>query len=216
MRNEQLEHIIRAAATVTGQDNIVIIGSQAILASYRHEQLPDEITKSVEADVFYLANNNEDLIDTIDGTIGEATSFQQLHGIYAHGVAEETAILPPGWKERLVTLENANTNGYTGLCLDPYDLCVSKLFRYEDKDLNYVDSLLSAGIINNKLLTQRAKTIIGHGDKKRLVIAYLEGIKDKPRPSVSSEMKRLKDIADRGDKVADQCNEHSKKTKEPT
>ena len=33
MNNFELEHIIRAACGITNQDNVVVIGSQAILAS---------------------------------------------------------------------------------------------------------------------------------------------------------------------------------------
>ena len=48
--------------------------------------------------------------DLIDGSIGEGSPFHQTFGYYAHGVAEETAVLPGGWwKERLVVLRNANT-----------------------------------------------------------------------------------------------------------
>ncbi len=34
MRSEQFEHVIAAAAEVTGQDEFVVIGSQAILGSF--------------------------------------------------------------------------------------------------------------------------------------------------------------------------------------
>ncbi len=34
MRRDQLEHIIRAAAAVTRQNDLIIIGSQAILGQY--------------------------------------------------------------------------------------------------------------------------------------------------------------------------------------
>lgn len=30
-----------------------------------------------------------------------------------------TALLPAGWIDRLVRVNNANTNGRTGLCLEP-------------------------------------------------------------------------------------------------
>lgn len=34
MRREQLEHLIRAAATIADDDEIVVIGSQAILGAF--------------------------------------------------------------------------------------------------------------------------------------------------------------------------------------
>lgn len=39
MRRDELEHIVRAAADVTGQKEFIVIGSQAILGQYP-ETLP--------------------------------------------------------------------------------------------------------------------------------------------------------------------------------
>ena len=47
MNRSQLEHIIRAAAGNTDTNDIVVIGSQAILAS--HPDAPSELLVSVEA-----------------------------------------------------------------------------------------------------------------------------------------------------------------------
>ncbi len=51
MNREQLAHIVRAAATITGDGDIVIIGSQAILGAADVGRLPEEATMSMEADV---------------------------------------------------------------------------------------------------------------------------------------------------------------------
>jgi RNase P protein component len=47
---KQLEHIIRAAAGNADTNDIVVIGSQAILGTY--PEAPDELLESMEADVF--------------------------------------------------------------------------------------------------------------------------------------------------------------------
>src|SRR6202020_1566395 len=104
MQRPQLEHIIRAAAGITGAAEIVIIGSQAVLGQFPNA--PDELLVSIEADVFTFRNPAD--ADLIDGSIGEGSPFHQTFGYYAHGVAEETAILPAGWKDRLIKLRNAN------------------------------------------------------------------------------------------------------------
>ena len=49
MRIEQLEHLIRAAAEITG-DEIVVIGSQAILGAL--PDAPEALLESMEADLF--------------------------------------------------------------------------------------------------------------------------------------------------------------------
>lgn len=50
MRRQDLEHIIRAASTVADDDELVIIGSQAILGQFPNA--PAELCVSVEADVY--------------------------------------------------------------------------------------------------------------------------------------------------------------------
>ena len=49
MTRQELEHIIRAAADVTNQEELIIIGSQAILGQYPNA--PEELLISMEADV---------------------------------------------------------------------------------------------------------------------------------------------------------------------
>jgi len=174
MNKKQLEHIIRAACSIACEDNIVIIGSQAILASFPNATLPDELTQSIEADVFYLNEKSQVLTDLIDGTIGELSIFQDTYGIYAHGVGKETAALPPGWEARLVKLSNSNTSGYTGLCLDPYDLCVSKLIAYRKKDLDYVKALISSKLLDVRELKTRLCSLEGYDEQKNNALTVLK------------------------------------------
>lgn len=41
MNREQLAHILRAAATIVDDPNILDIGSQSVLATFDEEELPD-------------------------------------------------------------------------------------------------------------------------------------------------------------------------------
>ena len=133
MQRPQLEHIIRAAAGITGADRFVIVGSQAILGQFPNP--PVELLVSIEADLFSLRSPND--ADLIDESIGEGSPFHQTFGYYAHGVAEETAVLPAGWKDRLIAVHNENTGGGMGLCLEVHDLAVSKLVAGREKDLSF-------------------------------------------------------------------------------
>jgi hypothetical protein len=54
MGPEEFEHVLAAAAEVTGQDEFVVIGSQAILGSYPHP--PDRMLQSLEADIYPCTN----------------------------------------------------------------------------------------------------------------------------------------------------------------
>lgn len=138
MQRTQLEHIIRAASSITGAQELVIIGSQALLGQF--PEAPSDLVKSIEADVFNLVNAAD--ADLIEGSIGEGSPFHQTFGYYAHGVARETAVLPAGWMARLVAIRGPNTGGATGLCLEVHDLAVSKLVAGRDKDLEFIKALL--------------------------------------------------------------------------
>lgn len=50
MTRVELEHLIRAAATVADDDEIVVIGSHAILGQF--PDAPPELLRSMEADVW--------------------------------------------------------------------------------------------------------------------------------------------------------------------
>src|SRR5207249_11626634 len=76
MQRPQLEHIIRAAAAITGAQEFIIIGSQAVLGQF--PDAPAELLVSMEADVFTLRNPAD--ADLIDGSIGEGSPFHQTFG----------------------------------------------------------------------------------------------------------------------------------------
>jgi hypothetical protein len=50
MRRDQLEHAIRAACQIIDADEVIVVGSQAILGSLSEDQLPPEATMSLEVD----------------------------------------------------------------------------------------------------------------------------------------------------------------------
>jgi hypothetical protein len=139
VQRAQLEHIVRAASAITGAPQIVIVGSQALLGQF--PLAPPELLFSIEADVFTLRDPRD--ADLIDGSIGEGSPFHRTFGYYAHGVAEDTAVLPAGWKERLIPVRNANTGTGTGLCLEVHDLGVSKLVAGREKDFDFLRGLLA-------------------------------------------------------------------------
>lgn len=50
MKRADLEHIIRAAATIAADDELIIVGSQSVLAQF--PDAPEEMLRSDEADVY--------------------------------------------------------------------------------------------------------------------------------------------------------------------
>jgi hypothetical protein len=155
MNRLELEHIIRAAAGNADTDEIVVIGSQAILGTI--SEPPPELCESIEADVYPKANPASAIL--IDGAIGEGSLFHKTFGYYAHGVAEDTAVLPVGAAERMVPVCNENTRGVTGWCLEAHDLAVSKLAAGREKDLAFVAALLKHGLVCEQTLQDRLAAI---------------------------------------------------------
>ena len=70
MNREQLEHAIRAACQVSGDLEIYVFGSQAILGAY--PTAADELRGSIEVDV--QPKNRPEMTDAIDGALGELSS----------------------------------------------------------------------------------------------------------------------------------------------
>ena len=127
MRQDQLEHAIRTACQIIGRHEVIVVGSQSILGTFREDQLPADATRSVEIDILPIADDNsetERLADLIEGVAGEFSPFEELHGFSIDGVDLSTSALPTGWRGRLVKVQNAHTAApggepqYTGLCLD--------------------------------------------------------------------------------------------------
>lgn len=155
MTREQLEHLIRATAVITADDSIVVVGSQAILGQF--PDAPASMRLSMEADVFPL--NHPERTDVIDGSIGELSPFHETFGYYAHGIAEQTSLLPVGWKQRLIVIQNANTRGTKGLCLEVHDLLVAKAVAGRDKDISFLNEAAVHRMAEAEILLRRLDTV---------------------------------------------------------
>jgi hypothetical protein len=75
--------------------------------------------------------------------------------------------LPDGWRERLIRVQSANTAApsgipqFTGWCLNKEDLCVAKLCALREKDRNFVEAPLYAGLVDAKIIRKRLLTLDG-------------------------------------------------------
>ncbi len=83
MRRDQLEHAIRTACQIIGKPEVIIVGSQSILGTFREDQLPADATMSVEIDILPIADDNaetERLADLIEGVAGELSPSRSSTG----------------------------------------------------------------------------------------------------------------------------------------
>jgi hypothetical protein len=156
MRRVDFEHVIAAAANVTGEDEFVVIGSQAILGS--HLEPPEDMLASLEADIY--PRHRPERADYIDGALGDGSPFHRTHGYYAHGVGPETARAPTGWQDRLVRAEIpprvTSARSPVAWCLEIHDLVLSKCAAGRERDWDYAAAALKAGLVDVEVLVARS------------------------------------------------------------
>jgi hypothetical protein len=147
MKKRQLDHLLRAAGRITGENQFIIIGSQSLHGKY--PDLADELVASAEADL--IANRNIARTEWLN-VIGQDSPFHEQFGYYADPVDEADATLSRGWKGRLVNLPPGDTEGVRGLCLDPHDLAIAKYAARREKDLAFNRELARRGIVERERL----------------------------------------------------------------
>lgn len=179
MKRSEFEHTIRAAGAILGVDEVLVIGSQALHASYQGTL--EEAERSIETDIAALDDPDGSKADLIDGSIGELSMFQETYGYYAQGVTPQTAILPSGWRKRLVPYKTPGTNRVTALCLEPHDLWVSKALAGRPKDVEFCKALIERGIVKRSILQSRLRDVEGV-DSARVKFAerLLDAVPTKP------------------------------------
>lgn len=155
MKRDQLEHVVRAAGAIVGVDRILVIGSQSILGSYDERDLPPEATASNEADLAFFDDPKGEQATLLDGSIGEASLFEQTFGYYAQGVSTTTAVLPSNWRSRLVPLSTPATGGVTAWCLEIHDLWVAKLAAARSNDVSFCLALIRDDLVDIEVLQER-------------------------------------------------------------
>lgn len=165
MTRSELEHAIRATCDVADENEVYVFGSQAILGQY--PDAPQALRQSAEADI--ALKNRPEKADAVDGALGELSMFHQTHGFYVHGLGIEAACLPQGWESRAAIVQNANTRGKKGICVEAHDLAASKLVAFRDKDREFVRVLLLEKMVElEKLVTTIDALPIAASEQSRL------------------------------------------------
>jgi hypothetical protein len=151
LTREDFEHAIKAAAEVV-EDEIVVVGSQAILA--QHPDAPSSLLRSMEVDLF--PRTRPERAAEIDGALGDGSRFHATYGYYAHAVGPETSKAPAGWGDRLVRIELApfrqSDPPVIAWCLEPHDLVLAKLAAGRPHDLEFALEAIRAGLVDREQL----------------------------------------------------------------
>jgi len=164
MKKQQVDHVLRAAGRITGEKQFIIIGSQSLHG--KHPDLADDIVRSAEVDL--IAKRDASRTEWLN-VIGQDSKFHEEFGYYADPVDETTAILPKGWRSRLVNLTPGDTDSVAGLCLDPHDLAIAKYAARRKKDSVFTRELARRGIVSNdRLLALLDQTAVPDEIRERI------------------------------------------------
>lgn len=178
MNRAQWEHVIAAAAEVTDEDEIVVVGSQAILGPV--PDAPEPLLRSMEADVYPRKAPNKAIV--IDANLGDGSPFHREYGYYAHGVGPETAFAPEGWEQRLLPVEvpapPKSRRRPVAYCLEPHDLVLGRCAANRDRDWDFARAALAAAIVDGDELIRRAELLPLEGERLVVVRTTLAGAVD--------------------------------------
>lgn len=149
MEVDKVDHILRAAGEVTGRSRFVLIGSAAVFAW--RQIVPEDMTATREVDLFACDVDPQEadrIAVELDGSLGQASQFDQSFGFYCDGVGPETAILPTDWEDRSIEYSNAKTGGVTAIVPHLNDIAISKLCAGREEDFDWLGAALAADIID--------------------------------------------------------------------
>jgi hypothetical protein len=176
VRRADLEHVIRAAAAVVGDSEIVVIGSQAILGQFPNA--PEALLFSQEADVY--PRTHPEKAAYIDGAMGDGSQFHETFGYYAHGVGPETAKAPAGWEARLIPVRVPRHTGgedqVIGWCMEAHDLVLAKCAAGRERDWAFAREAIGNGVVDAAELLRRAADLPLPDAQRDYVMALLTSV----------------------------------------
>lgn len=114
------------------------------------------------------------------GVVDDPESF----GFYAQGVSVRTAVLPNGWRDRVIHWSNNSTGRAHAAFLEPHDCVVSKLVASREKDRAFAQALLQARLIDITTLRSRVDTLPAEVDPRvtRQLHSWLDVQKQQQKP----------------------------------
>jgi len=168
-----------------GADAVVIVGSQAILATW--PDAPPLLRRSGEIDAYpenarrWEASNPEKspASEEIAGLFGEGSDFHRSHLFYIDGVDDTTATLPADWRTRQRRIP-VDCYGRTVHAIAPeiHDLLISKLARLAAKDREFIIGVNAHHRVDKKILIERMNALTVADPIKARAIAFAKTLED--------------------------------------
>ena len=146
LRRDDIDHILRAAASITNHRRFVVIGTGAVIITARHIPAAMRLTPEIDLYADGIADP-EPVSDLIDATIGHGSMFHRTFHYYGDGVSPNTAIMPADWRLR-ATEYTPPDGSVTAVCPSADDIAIAKLTAWRDKDRDWLHDAVRSGIVN--------------------------------------------------------------------
>jgi hypothetical protein len=147
--------LFEQAHRLTGHRDFVVIGSLSILGTDDEDDIPAEMSMSIDIDCYTKADPGR--INDVRTALGEGSDFHRAHGYYLDPVSPSLPSLPDGWEDRMSFIEQ---DGLRVWFLDPDDAAVSKYARSQANDRRWIRAgLLSGHVSLPKVRSRLASTL---------------------------------------------------------
>jgi len=156
LRKEDIDHILRAAASVTNHNQFVMVGTGAVIAVARH--IPVSMMLTSEIDIYVEGPDSEAISDQIDGALGNGSMFHRSFRYYGDGVGPKTAMMPVDWKMR-TTIYTIPDGTVSAICPSPNDVAIAKLCAAREKDRDWIQEALRSRLVKADVMRE----LIQHG-----------------------------------------------------
>ena len=145
MKSAEVDDAMRCLNVITGEVDLVIIGSQSLHGTA--PDVADEIMVSREVDV--ILPHRANLAKWVDEVVGQGTPFESERGYFIDHIVphEGLPVLASGWEDRLLVREISP--GVRQKYLSPEDLVIATLAAAREKDRIFV-----SGMIRRELVTR--------------------------------------------------------------
>lgn len=152
MKRTLLDELLCDVERITGERDLVMIGSQVVHAVAT--DVPAEVVMSRECDLLF--DESDPVVGAIDASLGPDSERAIERFVHVDTVSSSFPFLAPGWEQRLVALGPAAPRVR---CLEIHDLVLSKLAAGRLKDYELVAVLLARGLADLGVVRERIASV---------------------------------------------------------
>ena len=152
MKRTLLDELLGDVERITGERDLVMIGSQAIHAVAI--DVPAEGVMSRECDLLF--DEGDPVASAIDASLGPDSERAAEILVHVDTVSSSFPFLVPGWEQRLVPFGPAAPHVR---CLEIHDLVLSKLAAGRLKDYELISVLLERTLAHLDIVRERISSV---------------------------------------------------------